>query len=321
MQIPTLDISDFPGKPDFVEAFGKGYEAFGFCGVVGHGISNQTIDEAYVAMRAFFALPIQVKQKYTIGPGGARGYTRFGVETAKNSAYPDLKEFWQVGREIPADCARHASLFDNVWPSEVELFQARMYRLFEALESLGRRILGVLALYLQLPADYFDDKIDMGNSILRALHYPPIEARETPSLRAAPHEDINLITLLVGSEESGLEVRSRAGHWIPVQCAPCTIVVNIGDMMQRLTNHVLPSTTHQVVNSVEAYRGESRYSIPFFCHPNPDFEISTLASCIRPDYPNRYPQSISADDYLTERLVEIGLLEGAREPIDHGGEQ
>ena len=314
-KIPTVDISGFPDDPEFVDALGRGYEEYGFCGVVGHGIPDQLIESAYAAMREFFALPQEVKNRYQTKTGGARGYTGFGIETAKDSSYPDLKEFWQVGREIPAYLPHHGSLYANIWPVEVADFKDRLYGLFEALEALGNRILSALALYLELPGDYFVDKVDMGNSILRPLHYPPIEQRDTPSLRSAPHEDINLITLLVGSQEPGLEVLSRRGVWIPVNSLPGTIVVNIGDMLQRLTNHVLPSTTHRVVNAPQAYRGESRYSIPFFFHPNPDFEIATLASCISADNPNRYPQPILADDYLTQRLIEIGLLPGKREVI------
>lgn len=309
MQVPTVDIRNFPGDDAFVEALGRAYEEFGFCGIVGHGISDEVINDAYAAMREFFALPVEVKQRYQTHTGGARGYTGFGIETAKDNEHPDLKEFWQVGRELGPGSASHESLFPNVWPAEVEGFQPRLYRMFEALEALGVRLLDALALYLQQAPDYFRDKVDHGNSILRPLHYPPIAEPDTPSLRSAAHEDINLITLLVGSEEPGLEILSKSGEWIPVSMLPGTIVANIGDMMQRLTNHVLPSTTHRVVNVPEAYTGESRYSIPFFFHPNPDFEIATLETCISADNPNRYPDPILADDYLTERLIEIGLLE------------
>ncbi len=309
--IPIIDISNFPPDPDFVRALGQGYEEYGFCGIVGHGIADEVIEDAYAAVREFFALPLEVKQRYETGTGGARGYTSFGIETAKDNTHPDLKEFWQVGRELPPGERPHGSLYDNVWPAEVKNFRPRLYGLFEALEGLGNRILEALALYLKLPQDYFHDKVDVGNSILRPLHYPPIAERETLSVRSAAHEDINLITLLVGSEEPGLEVLSKSGEWIPVSTIPGTIVVNIGDMMQRLTNHVLPSTTHRVVNTPEAYDGKSRFSIPFFYHPNPDFLIASLPSCISEDNPNRYPEPILADDYLTERLIEIGLLEPA----------
>ncbi len=306
--IPTLDIAGFAGPGRFVEALGDAFERYGFCGIRGHGIEPEQIEAAYAALRRFFALPTAVKDHYVTDQGGARGYTRFGIETAKDAQHPDLKEFWQVGRELPAERAQHRSLYPNLWPEEVPEFEAALYGLYRALDGLSNRILQALALHLSLPQDYFDDKTDRGNSILRPLHYPPIIGPNTPSLRAAPHEDINLITLLVGSEEPGLQVLARSGEWIEVTSQPGTIVVNIGDMMQRLTNHVLPSTTHQVVNSPEAFDGESRYSIPFFCHPNPDFVIATLPSCMGPDRPNRYPEPILADDYLTQRLREINLI-------------
>jgi len=308
VEIPTLDISKMTGNSELIRAHGRAYEEFGFCGIKQHGISDAVIDGAYSAIREFFALPLEQKQLSATGEGGARGYTQFGIETAKDNEHPDLKEFWHVGREMPEGEVHHRSLFPNIWPSQIPDFQARVYPLFEALDELGHRVLEAIGQYLELPPDYFRVGGDVGNSILRPLHYPPIAERDTPSLRAAPHEDINLITLLVGSEEPGLEILTRNGQWIPVDTLPGTIVVNIGDMMQRLTNHVLPSTTHRVVNVPGAYTGQSRYSIPYFWHPNPDFEIATLPGCITPDNPNRYPESITADEYLTQRLIEIKLL-------------
>ena len=308
MKIPTLSIANYPNDTTFVEALGRGYEEYGFVGIVGHGISHEIIKDAYASIREVFELPQAVKERYAISAGGARGYTGFGIETAKDSEFPDLKEFWQIGREVEPGIEHHASLFDNVWPQEVATFEVHLYGLYKSLEGLGLKVLAALAIYLGLEPTFFDDKVQAGNSILRALHYPPIREQKTASLRASAHEDINLITLLVGSEEPGLEVLSKSGQWIPVRSEPGTIVVNIGDMLQRLTNHVLPSTTHQVVNSPESYTGASRYSIPFFLHPNPDFEIATLPGCIDADNPNRYPESILADDYLKQRLVEIGLL-------------
>lgn len=307
-EIPTLDISEMTGNADLIRAHGLAYEEFGFCGIKGHGISDELINNTYAAIREFFALPLEQKQQSAGVDGGARGYTQFGIETAKDSNHPDLKEFWHVGREMPAGGGHHKSLYPNIWPSQIPDFQERVYPLFEALDELGHRVLEAIGQHLGLEKNFFRAGSEAGNSILRPLHYPPIERRDTPSLRAAPHEDINLITLLVGSEEPGLEILTRAGEWIPVDTLPGTIVVNIGDMMQRLTNHVLPSTTHRVVNVPEAYTGESRYSIPYFWHPNPEFEIKTLPGCISSTNPNRYPESITADDYLTERLIEIGLL-------------
>ena len=318
LSIPTLDLQAFDSidsRAAFVIQLGKVYEQYGFCGIRGHGVSEDLIDRAYRSLKAFFALPDATKRRYSGVRGGARGYTGLGVEKAKDSAFVDLKEFWHVGREIDSKHSDgreiHHSLLPNVWPEEVAEFRRDLYTLYTALDDLGNRLLDVMALYLELPVDFFRDKVDLGNSILRPIHYPPIDQMQTQSMRAAPHEDINLITLLVGSHEPGLEVLARTGEWLSVDVGADTIVVNIGDMMQRLTNHLLPSTTHRVVNSPAAFTGESRYSIPFFLHPNPEYEIVTLPSCVSPANPDRYPDPITADAYLTQRLAEIGLLSDA----------
>ncbi|MEP6634449.1 MAG: 2OG-Fe(II) oxygenase family protein, partial [Luteimonas sp.] len=195
----------------------------------------------------------------------------------------------------------------NLWPSEVPEFRDAGYGLYQALDALGAQVLAALALHLQFPEDYFADKTDSGNSILRPIHYPPITADDVPNVRASAHEDINLITLLVGASAAGLEVKSRKGEWVPFTADADTIVVNIGDMLQRLTNHVYPSTTHRVTNPPGAAARQSRYSTPFFLHPNPDFLIDVLPSTVTQDNPKRYPQPITAQGYLEERLREIKL--------------
>jgi isopenicillin N synthase-like dioxygenase len=312
-QVPTLDIRRFAtDKDNFVAEIGKAYTEFGFCGISGHGIPDAVVENTYKAIKQFFALPNDIKAKYyKPGQGGARGYTAVGVEKAKDSNHPDLKEFWHVGRELDGP-APHPSLYPNVWPAEVDGFKQATYALFTELEKLGNKVLEALALYLGQQQSYFADKVDYGNSILRPIHYPPIKDTSTQSIRAGQHEDINLITLLVGSNEAGLEILRRDGSWLPVTTIEGTIVVNIGDMLQRLTNHVLPSTTHRVVNPAGVAAGEPRYSIPFFMHPNPDYVIETLESCISAERPNRYPEPINSNDYLMQRLEEIGLLKKAK---------
>tara|TARA_R110002126_G_scaffold16136_1_gene64958 strand:- start:3174 stop:4121 length:948 start_codon:yes stop_codon:yes gene_type:complete len=312
-QVPTLDIRRFAtDKDNFVAEIGKAYTEFGFCGISGHGIPDEVVANTYSAIKQFFALPTDIKAQYhKPGQGGARGYTAVGVEKAKDSNHPDLKEFWHVGRELEGP-APHPSLYPNIWPAEVPGFKDATYTLFAELEKLGNRVLEALALYLGQPQQYFADKVNYGNSILRPIHYPPIKDTSTASIRAGRHEDINLITLLVGSNEAGLEILRRDGSWLPVTTIEGTIVVNIGDMLQRLTNHVLPSTTHRVVNPAGTAAGEPRYSIPFFMHPNPDYVIETLDSCISADRPNRYPEPINSNDYLMQRLEEIGLLKKAK---------
>jgi isopenicillin N synthase-like dioxygenase len=307
--IPTLDIQRFDTDRDaFVAELGAAYREWGFAGIRGHGIPHDLIDGAYDAFVRFFALPDDVKKRYHIpGGGGARGYTPFGVETAKDSKHFDLKEFWHVGREV-----RDQKYVDvmpaNVWPDEVPEFRERALALYGALDALGSRVLSALALHIDLPEHYFADKTDNGNSILRPIHYPPITADDIPNVRAGAHEDINLITLLVGASAAGLEVKSKQGEWVPYTSQGDTIVVNIGDMLQRLTNHVYPSTTHRVVNPPGDQARKPRYSTPFFLHPNPDFVIDVLPGCVTADNPSRYPEPITAQGYLEERLREIKLM-------------
>ena len=249
-RVPTLDIRRYDTDRDaFVAELGAAYREYGFCGISGHGIPAELIDNAYEAFQQFFALPAETKMKYHVpGSGGARGYTPFKVETAKDSKYADLKEFWHVGREISRDSRFADVMAPNLWPEEVPSFKQYGYGLYEALDDLGTRVLRALALHVGLPENYFEDKTDQGNSILRPIHYPPITEANIPNVRAGAHEDINFITLLVGASAEGLEVLTREGEWLPITTQGDAIVVNIGDMLQRLTNHVYPSTTHRVVN-------------------------------------------------------------------------
>lgn len=315
-QIPILDIRRFDRADDpreraaFVRELNTAYREFGFVAVNRHEIPDALIRDAYAAVKALFALPAATKQAYNVGKGGARGYTPFGVEHAKDSPAVDLKEFWHVGREHVPGAAWTAHYPPNIWPKEVAGFREATWALYQQLEALGDRVLRAVALGLDLDERYFEDKTDHGNSILRPIHYPPIEdGRGDPgSVRSGQHEDINLITLLIGSGEPGLEVLSLTGRWIPVTTIPEAIVVNVGDMLQRLTNNVLRSTTHRVVNPPAPFSEVSRYSIPFFLHPNSEFLIESLPSCVSDANPNRYPEPITADQYLTQRLIEIGLL-------------
>lgn len=310
-RIPIFDISRFddPTQRDaFVAELGAAYREWGFAGVRGHGIPQAQVDQSYEMFQQLFALPEDVKRKYHVaGGGGARGYTPFGIETAKGAQHFDLKEFWHVGREIPRDSRYAESMPANVWPDELPEFRDVAYGLYQSLDQLGAKVLSALALHIGLDENWFDDKIDSGNSILRPLHYPPITTPEVPNERAGAHEDINLITLLVGASAEGLQVLSHAGEWVPFTADADTIVVNIGDMLQRLTNHVYPSTTHRVVNPQGEKARQPRYSTPFFLHPNPDFLIDVLPGTVTADNPSRYPEAITAQGYLEERLREIKL--------------
>ncbi|MEO7071646.1 MAG: 2-oxoglutarate and iron-dependent oxygenase domain-containing protein [Rhodanobacter sp.] len=307
--VPTLDIRRFDSDRDaFVAELGAAYRQFGFCCISGHGIAPDLIDGAYAAFQHFFALPTETKMKYHLPRGGgARGYTPFKVETAKGSEYADLKEFWHIGREIPRDSRFADVMPPNLWPDEVPDFKSCGYGLYTALDQLGSRVLRALALHIQQPEDFFADKTNLGNSILRPLHYPPITDDEVPNVRAGAHEDSNFITLLVGASAEGLEVLSD-GEWLPITTTGDAIVVNIGDMLQRLSNQVYPSTTHRVVNPRNANARKPRYSVPFFLHPNPDVVLDPLDSCITADNPRHFTDSLTAHEYLLQRLREIKLI-------------
>ena len=289
----------------FSEALGRSFARYGFAVISDHGLDQGRIDAAVGDAKAFFALPDEVKQRYRIeGGAGQRGYTPFGVETAKGAEHFDLKEFWHVGRELPSS---HPSMLVNVWPAEIAGFREHELWLYDALEGLGDKVLGAIARYLRLDPAFFVPTTRLGNSVLRLLHYPPVPFAG-PNVRAGAHEDINTITLLsLGAEEAGLEVLDRDGGWLPINPPAGSVVCNIGDMLQRLTNDVLPSTTHRVVNPPPERRGVARYSTPFFLHFAPDYLIETLPGCVTPERPNRYPIPITANDYLEQRLAEIRL--------------
>ena len=301
--------ADFDG---FSRALGDSFARFGFAVISDHGLEQDRIEAALTVAKGFFALPEAVKLRYKVGLGGQRGYTPFGIETAKGHAHYDLKEFWHVGRDLPAGHPARAAMPDNVWPdADAPGFQAAVGWLYDALDGMGLKLLEAIATWLGLERGFFAPTVDHGNSILRLLHYPPVP-RDGPHIRAAPHEDINVITLLLGAEEAGLEVKDRSqgqegGRWIAINPPPGALVCNIGDMLQRLTNHALPSTTHRVVNPAPERRGHARYSTPFFLHFNPDYLIRTLPGCAGDGRPDRYPRPITADAYLQERLREIKL--------------
>jgi isopenicillin N synthase-like dioxygenase len=296
--------TDFEG---FARDLGVSFERYGFAVISDHDLDQGLIDRATAASKAFFALPEAEKLTYKIaGAGGQRGYTPFGVETAKGAEHFDLKEFWHTGRALPPGHPYRASMPDNVWPKTPAGFHEAVGGLYDALDHLGNRILRAIARHLHLGDDYFERTVHLGNSVLRLLHYPPAPF-DGPNVRAGAHEDINTITLLLGAEEAGLQIKEKTGGWLDVNPPPGSVVCNIGDMLQRLTNHLLPSTTHRVVNPAPERRGVARYSMPFFLHFAPDFEIRTLPCAISDTRPDRYPQPITAQAYLDERLKEIKL--------------
>ena len=311
MSIPSVDLAEFlSGDPirknAFVQELGKAYEEVGFVAVKNHGVPDELIADLYRYVQEFFSLPLEKKKNYEIaGLAGQRGYTSFGKEHAKGSDAPDLKEFFQYG-QIARDNFTDELYPDNVRIKEVEIFNKTFDEAYRAFEISGTALLQAIALYLELPENYFDKYVYNGNSILRAIHYPPIIHEPASAIRAEQHEDINLITLLVGASADGLEILSKQNEWVAVTSLPDQIVCNVGDMLQRLTNNKLISTTHRVVNPKRELWHTSRFSIPFFLHPRSSMSLKCLDNCIDENHPIVY-EDTSAGEYLDERLREIGL--------------
>ena len=308
-QVASVSLKDADRNPDaFAQKVGHSFEEYGFAIIADHGIPDQLIHDAEEKAKAFFALPDEAKRKYHIaGGGGARGYTPFGIETAKGATAFDLKEFWHVGRELPPGHKFRDHMPDNVWPEEIASFRDTFSKLYDTFDRTGLKILRAIARYLKIDEDYFIDTVRDGNSVMRLLHYPPIQGEPGSNVRAGAHEDINTITLLLGAEEAGLELLTKDGRWIPVSPKPGELVVTIGDMLQRLTNGRLRSTTHRVVNPPPERRGRSRYSMPFFLHFRSDFLIEALPGTVPAGEQPKWPP-ITAHEYLQERLREIKLV-------------
>jgi len=314
-EIPSLDLENFYNgdqgtKEEFVALLGAAFNNIGFIAVRNHFLSDSLQQKLYEAIRRFFALPDEVKASYEqTGLAGQRGYTGKGKEHAKGRNTGDLKEFYHVGQDLPLSELSSEGYPENVWPKEVPEFQHVAVEAYRALEKTGAYILRAIALYLNLPENYFDDKITNGNSILRPIHYYPIEnAQEVPAdaVRAAEHGDINLITLLMGASADGLQVLRHDGKWIPITALPDQLVVNVGDMLERLTNGVLKSTIHRVVNPPRELMNTPRYSIPFFMHPRSDMSLAALPGCVGPSNPKKL-EDTTAGEFLEQRLIEIGL--------------
>jgi isopenicillin N synthase-like dioxygenase len=312
MAIPVVDLSDFLSgdenkKKSFVQSLGKAYEDVGFVAVKNHGIPDELIADLYKYVQQFFSLPLDKKKNYEKPElAGQRGYTSFGKEHAKGSDAPDLKEFFQFGQTVEDNDPVTSEYPPNVTVNEVPQFTPTFFKAYRAFEKSGSALLRAIALYLSLDENYFDEYIHNGNSILRAIHYPPITHEPKSAIRAEQHEDINLITLLVGASAGGLQILTKQNEWVEAVSLPEQIVVNVGDMLQRLTNNKLKSTTHRVVNPPRSMWHTSRFSIPFFLHPKSEMSLACLKSCIDANHPKAYPDA-TAGEYLDERLREIGL--------------
>jgi len=314
-EVPSLDLADFTSgdvekKHAFVQSLGAAYNNIGFVAIKNHGLTDQLADQLYATIKSFFDLDESIKSKYEIpGLAGQRGYVGKGKEHAKGRTTGDLKEFYHVGQDVTDGDAIKTQYPDNVWPTELPALEKVGLEAYKQLESTGAKMLQAIALYLGLDEHYFDQKVHNGNSILRPIHYFPIENPDdvpADAVRAAEHGDINLITLLMGARADGLQVLRNDGKWIPITALPSQIVVNVGDMLARLTNNKLKSTIHRVVNPPRELMGTSRYSIPFFMHPRSEMDLSCLPSCVDRDNPKSF-EDITAGDFLNQRLAEIGL--------------
>jgi isopenicillin N synthase-like dioxygenase len=314
-EIPSLDLADFCGqdyhrKVAFVEKLGTAYNNIGFVAIRNHFLTSEMQDRIYADIRSFFALSETVKKKYELDDiAGQRGYTGKGKEHAKGRNTGDLKEFYHVGQELTAAELEEENYPPNIWPEEVPGFRKSAVDVYRALEKTGNYLLSAIALFLELPEDYFVEKVVRGNSILRPIHYYPIDNPDTvpaDAVRAAEHGDINLITLLMGASADGLQVLRRDGKWIPITALPDQLVVNVGDMLERLTNGNLKSTIHRVVNPPRESMNKPRYSIPFFMHPRSDMSLAALPQCVDDKNPKKW-EDITAGEFLDQRLREIGL--------------
>lgn len=311
--IPSVNLQDFlSGDPDkkqkFIDEIGKAYEEIGFVALKGHFLDEKLVDKLYSEIKNFFTLPLETKEKYEIpGIGGQRGYISFGKESAKGKKEGDLKEFWHFGQYVEDDPERAKEYPSNVEVSELPDFNAAGKEAYRMLEKTAKYVLRALALHLDLEETYFDHYIHNGNSILRPIHYPPIKEEPKDAVRAAAHGDINLITLLMGAQGRGLQVKNHKGEWVDAIAEPDELMINVGDMLSRHTNNKLKSTVHQVINPPRELWGTSRYSIPFFMHPISEMKLDVLDSCIDEENPKQY-EDITAGEFLHERLVDLGLI-------------
>jgi isopenicillin N synthase-like dioxygenase len=311
-KIVSLNLHDFIAgdkeqKEAFVQDLGTAYQDIGFVAVYNHFLDDTLTEELYAASKAFFDLPKETKLKYRIeGLAGQRGYTGWGTEHAKNSDVGDLKEFYHYGQEVPDHLKEKLNYPENILVEEVPEFNEFGLKAYAALQKTGTYMLRAIALYLELDEYYFDEYIKYGNSILRPIHYAPITKEPQNAVRAGQHEDINLITLLMGASAEGLQILTKQNEWVGITALPEHLIVNVGDMLQRLTNNKLKSTTHRVVNPPREKWSQPRYSIPFFLHPISEMKLNCLDSCITPDNPKQY-EDMTAGEFLDERLREIGL--------------
>ncbi len=311
--IPSVNLQEFLSndnkqKQKFIKEIGSAFENIGFVALSGHFLSEKLVADLYKEIKVFFNQPQELKDKYEIeGIGGQRGYTSFGKEHAKGKKEGDLKEFWHFGQYVENDKKLELEYPNNVMVEEQPNFNVIGKETYKMLEKTAKYVLRALALHLNLEETYFDAYIKNGNSILRPIHYPPITSEPKNAVRAAAHGDINLITLLMGAHGKGLQVKNHNDEWVDAIARPDQLMINVGDMLSRLTNNKLKSTIHQVVNPPKELWGTSRYSIPFFMHPISEMSLNCLDNCIDKENPKQF-EDITAGEFLHERLIELGLI-------------
>ena len=311
-QITRINLEDFLSndsekKDEFVKKLGNAFSEIGFVALKGHFLSSEIIEELYLQIEAFFKLPLEVKEKYEIlNLAGQRGYTSFGKEHAKGRKAGDLKEFWHFGQYLEKDDL-NLIYPDNIIISEIPKFNEIGKKAYQLLERTALYVLRGIASYLELEEKYFDGYIKNGNSILRPIHYPPILEEPKEAERAAAHGNINLITLLMGAQGPGLQVKNNSGQWIDAIAKEGELMINIGDMLSRHTNNRLKSSIHRVINPTKTHWGKSRYSIPFFMHPLSSMPLDCIDKCIDEKNPKAF-EDITAGKFLNERLIDLGLI-------------
>jgi isopenicillin N synthase-like dioxygenase len=311
-KIPSVNLADFLSddkgrKQKFINEIGHAYETIGFVALKGHFLDDALVSDLYREIKNFFDLSVEAKEKYEIpGIGGQRGYVSFGKESAKGKKEADLKEFWHFGQYVEDDAEKAKEYPENVLVDELPKFNEVGEQAYKMLEKTAKYVLRSLALHLDLEETYFDHYIRNGNSILRPIHYPPIATEPKGAERAAAHGDINLITLLMGAQGKGLQVKNLNGDWIDAMAEPNEIMINVGDMLARHSNNKLKSTIHRVTNPPKEMWGTSRYSIPFFMHPISEMKLDVLENCIDKKNPKKF-EDITSGEFLDQRLIELGL--------------
>ena len=310
-KVPSLSLKDYSSKDQslrekFIQDLYNSFEKYGFVIIKDHTIPKELLKKVYQLQEQLFNLPLDVKNKLIMNNGGQRGYTPFGTENAKGSNFKDLKEFYHIGREFKNDEPESKEYPPNAWINEIPDFKDTFIELYEKLESIGNDLLEALTYTLDVPQDFFKERTENGNTVLRLLHYPPLPDHVEPGqVRAGSHTDINLISLLIASQGGkGLMLMDKEGEWVEVDSNPDEIAINIGDMLSLITNDILKSTIHKVLNPSDPSLNKSRYSVPMFIHPKKGVILSELDKFKGKG--TKYP-AIESDEFLNQRLKEIGL--------------